>query len=430
MTPLRHHARALVAATLVGGAVTTACTLSPLGTADVQCGTTTTACGGACVDLKSDAAHCGACGNACDEGLVCSGGACASGCTFGLTKCGGTCVDTESNAAHCGACDRACDAGITCGGGECQLEPCMPGSTDPCYTGPFGTSGVGVCKAGTRTCNAQGTGYGPCEGEVHPQPEICANGIDEDCNTVDKETGCFADRGLVARYFIDEAAGGQNPPVLVDAAPDPLPLLLTYTPELTFIDDTLNRALVWSASGIDARASVAVDGTKFDSMLQGSTTGTLEVVFDITAVTDQRSRIIHFGLDQESGRFTLFSTDVGSIEAVWNGASTSLGRWAVQLAGRKVVHLVLNTNAPTPPERVQLYVNGVPTAPTASTLPTAGSTLDLGINRHFVLGNREAGDRSFTGRLYYAAVYNVAFTPVEVAQNLQVLIVDDDTPLP
>jgi hypothetical protein len=45
-----------------------------------------------------------------------------------------------------------------------------------------GTQGVGLCKAGTQTCNPQGTAYGPCAGEVTPKPENCATAADEDCN--------------------------------------------------------------------------------------------------------------------------------------------------------------------------------------------------------------------------------------------------------
>jgi Stigma-specific protein, Stig1 len=35
-------------------------------------------CGGVCADLQTDAANCGACGNACRELQVCSGGVCRS----------------------------------------------------------------------------------------------------------------------------------------------------------------------------------------------------------------------------------------------------------------------------------------------------------------------------------------------------------------
>ncbi|MBK9264697.1 MAG: nucleotide-binding protein [Polyangiaceae bacterium] len=59
---------------------------------------------------------------------------------------------------------------------------CEPNTTSACYTGPAGTQGVGLCVEGTWTCNAQGTGYGPCTGEVVPVAENCATPTDENCN--------------------------------------------------------------------------------------------------------------------------------------------------------------------------------------------------------------------------------------------------------
>lgn len=59
---------------------------------------------------------------------------------------------------------------------------CVPDATEPCYEGPAGTEGVGACKPGTRTCNAAGTAYGSCEGQVLPAVEDCATAGDEDCS--------------------------------------------------------------------------------------------------------------------------------------------------------------------------------------------------------------------------------------------------------
>jgi hypothetical protein len=41
---------------------------------------------------------------------------------------------------------------------------------------------VGICKGGTMTCKADGSGFGACEGQVTPQPEDCSKPEDEDCN--------------------------------------------------------------------------------------------------------------------------------------------------------------------------------------------------------------------------------------------------------
>src|SRR3954462_4977762 len=79
---------------------------TPPGTADmaVPCTGTTTACGGACVDLKSDARNCGACGTACASDESCSNGACTLMCATGKTLCGKSCVTLANDPQNCGAC--------------------------------------------------------------------------------------------------------------------------------------------------------------------------------------------------------------------------------------------------------------------------------------------------------------------------------------
>jgi hypothetical protein len=43
----------------------------------------------------------------------------ATGCPIGTTACGGECVSLSSDAAHCGACTTSCAAGVTCDQGAC-----------------------------------------------------------------------------------------------------------------------------------------------------------------------------------------------------------------------------------------------------------------------------------------------------------------------
>lgn len=86
---------------------------------ECSCGPGTELCDSGCVDLNADPEHCGGCDQPCDPGQVCSSGMCMGGCDPGLEQCGGSCVDTQTSAAHCGACDNSCGAGLSCVAGEC-----------------------------------------------------------------------------------------------------------------------------------------------------------------------------------------------------------------------------------------------------------------------------------------------------------------------
>ncbi len=122
-------------------------------------------CEGECFDVNTSLQHCGVCGNTCEipdeQAISCDGKACVLGdCDDGFYDCDG---------------DPGCESEVEC--------TCAPGDTQPCYPGPAGTEGVGICTGGTQECNAFGTGWGACVGFVLPEPqEICANGLDDDCS--------------------------------------------------------------------------------------------------------------------------------------------------------------------------------------------------------------------------------------------------------
>ena len=83
-------------------------------------------CGGACVDVRVNDAHCGACGGACMSGLRCVDGGCSGSCPAPQVVCDRTCVNLLADARHCGNCNEPCSAGQGCFGGVCRIiAPCM-----------------------------------------------------------------------------------------------------------------------------------------------------------------------------------------------------------------------------------------------------------------------------------------------------------------
>jgi len=106
-------------------------------------------------------------------------------------------------------CDGAPDDVALAGGCACAA-----GSARPCYQGPAGTQGVGICQAGVQVCAADGSGYGACLGQVTPGAEAC-NGLDDDCDgQLDDVAGvgvaCTSGQGVCAAAgtFVCDAISG------------------------------------------------------------------------------------------------------------------------------------------------------------------------------------------------------------------------------
>ena len=108
-------------------------------------------------------------------------------CQEGVNRCtGGTLVCDDATGTISEACNSIDD---NCNGTTDEGCSCTLNDMRVCYTGPMGTQGVGICRAGNQTCvpgpGGIGSEWGSCSGVVLPTTETC-NGADDDCDmTID-----------------------------------------------------------------------------------------------------------------------------------------------------------------------------------------------------------------------------------------------------
>ncbi len=146
------------------------------------CASGQTTCGDTCVDLTSNGDNCGACGNDCAPGTVCSAGACAVACNGGATQCGNSCVNLAIDPANCGVCGATCATGLVCSDFKCG-GTCAAGLDLCTQPGDAGTSvdagdGGGLLGGALTVCvdeSADPNNCGGC-GLVCPAGQLCSNG--------------------------------------------------------------------------------------------------------------------------------------------------------------------------------------------------------------------------------------------------------------
>jgi Beta-propeller repeat len=119
---------------------------------------------------------------------------------------GGMGGGTSSTATSSATSSVTATSSSTTGGG------CVPQSTAPCYDGPKGTKGIGLCKAGTQTCMADGMSYSACMGDVTPAQETCSNPADENCDSYDcvEYADVFGDPGEQEPHAVAVDASGNS----------------------------------------------------------------------------------------------------------------------------------------------------------------------------------------------------------------------------
>ncbi len=148
------------------------------------CSSGLVACGQDCVDINTDTANCGSCGNKCEYDnaqALCIEGECSLGeCLSGFGDCDrddetGCEAELGTDPLNCGSCGNICDTDLVCDNGTCN-GLCEDVDQD----------GYEDMSCGGLDCNDD-------DASVHPgADETCDNTIDDDCDgkTDDDDLDC------------------------------------------------------------------------------------------------------------------------------------------------------------------------------------------------------------------------------------------------
>jgi hypothetical protein len=99
-----------------------------VGACTLKCPTGQTNCSGTCTNLDNDPAHCGLCTTSCTSPAgataVCIAKTCDYACNAGKADCDGDAttgceIDLMTDSANCGKCGNACTGSKTCVSGTC-----------------------------------------------------------------------------------------------------------------------------------------------------------------------------------------------------------------------------------------------------------------------------------------------------------------------
>jgi hypothetical protein len=247
-------------------------------------------------------------------------------------------------------------------------------------------------------------------------------------------TAGLVDTLLTARYYFDEAASGSAPTTVFDhASLGTSDLTINYgSGNLSYLESGSNSGLEsTSISGAQAAARVIDDELDdLRTFLHGAQTITIELVMRVDVRhTGGQSRM--FGVIDESsdvGRLMIKAAQ-GSDNLILAFNGSNVEQWALTTTEAAIWHVVIDTTQAAADDRVKVYKNGSVVTSTTSIAITQNTTLDLSTDQQLIAMNRIAGDRSFDGRLAYAALYAHAFSVAEVTHNYTELTADDDAPV-
>ena len=311
------------------------------------------------------------------------------------------------------------------------------GTTSTAETGePQGTTAGSVTASGSTSPTTGSTSMDPTTetsstttGEATNGEESTTTGDAQSSSTTTGEPqGPLSDDGLVARYYLDEAAMGTAPTLAFDAAEEPLDLTLDYADgTMRYVEEFGHRGLAFDDAGQDDGARVPIAGTKLAG-IEGATTLTIEVVLRLDDAVTSGSRIVHIG-QTDSGVATLSARNPDELQVAWNGRVVRRWDYSPYSGSAHVVHVVVDTATVNEASQFRLLVDGVelPPADIVDSILTGEPASALQAASILGLGNRNQ-DRAMQGVLFYAAIYGIALGDEVVATHVSALQDDDDTP--
>lgn len=245
-------------------------------------------------------------------------------------------------------------------------------------------------------------------------------------------SGGLSDTNLLVRYYLDEGADGATTPTTAnDDGPSSMDLTIDFgTSAATWIETSGNRGLDFIGRGGDALAShsIGASGNVIRDNLNGSNVVTFEYVAQLDAPNASWGRV--FGTAPNNGNGSCVIQARGGPQGLfrYNGGSAA-ETWTWTTGTRDVWHIVVDTTQAAADDRVIVYKNGSTITSTVGTGVTQNDTISIGTTEWIILMNRETDNaRQTDGKMYYAAMYNEAFSSTRVSDHYDVLTLDDDTP--
>ncbi len=247
----------------------------------------------------------------------------------------------------------------------------------------------------------------------------------------------LSDAGLVARWYLDEAASGSSPSSAADSGPNDYDLTTVNYGSggtaMAWTETSGNRGLVSSSSAGSQRAGRAMNnsGDAVRTALQGVTKFVIELVLNFAAGNPDYSRVININNRLGyGGRLGIYSMADGTLMVAFNGGDAPFGKLNVASSGRCVVQAVVDTTLSS--DRLKWYLNG--SLAVSSNPFSINETLDLPSDLDLWLMNVQTSGSyisSPVGTLYYAAIYagtDGLFDATRADQHYDTLIADDDVP--